>query len=237
MKYELTDETIEVKGHTLKRVRYLDTGELGGYIESEENLSQEGNARVSDNACVFGNALVSDNAEVFGNALVYDNALVFGSVWVSGNAEVFGNARVSGNAEVFGNARVYDNAEVYGKAGVYDYACVYGKAHVYDHACVSGDTRVSGDAQIYGNSYVRKGSWDKSPLQIQGSWFFFNVAGPNDIAVGCHIFTVGEWTKVYKQEFKEHKFTKERKAEYIAYFNEASKLYNFGVMLPLPENE
>ena len=33
MKYELTDETIEVYGKKLRRVRYLETGELGGWIE------------------------------------------------------------------------------------------------------------------------------------------------------------------------------------------------------------
>ena len=33
MKYELTQETIEWCGHTLRRVRYLKTSELGGWAE------------------------------------------------------------------------------------------------------------------------------------------------------------------------------------------------------------
>lgn len=52
-------------------------GELGGYVEKEENLSHSGNA------WVYGNARVSGDAEVYGDARVY------------GNAEVYGNARVS----------------------------------------------------------------------------------------------------------------------------------------------
>lgn len=93
-KYELTSETKIVFGHILYRIKalssfgYVSAGDLGGFLESEKNLSQNGNAWVSGNARVYGNAEVSGNAEVYGSARV------------SGNAEVYGNARVSGNAEV-----------------------------------------------------------------------------------------------------------------------------------------
>ena len=67
-KYELTDETIEVYGTALHRIKALKDfgnvkkGELGGYVESEHNLSQEGNC------WVCGNAKVCGNAEVYGDA-------------------------------------------------------------------------------------------------------------------------------------------------------------------------
>ena len=101
-KYELTDITIEQSGVTLYRIRAVRAikafgvkkGDLGGYVEKEENLSQSGNAWVSDNASVYGDASVSDNASVYGDAWVYDNA------WVSDNASVYGDARVSGDAWV-----------------------------------------------------------------------------------------------------------------------------------------
>ena len=58
-KYELTDETMEVCGRTLHRIRALrDIGtnvkkdDLGGFIESESNLSQD------DDGWVFGEAMV-----------------------------------------------------------------------------------------------------------------------------------------------------------------------------------
>ena len=88
MKYKLTEETKEHFGRTLHRIvcvtAFADVaaGELGGWIESENNLDQygnawvSGNARVSDDAQVYGNALVSDDAQVSGNALVYGNARV-----------------------------------------------------------------------------------------------------------------------------------------------------------------
>ena len=83
----------------------VEEGDLGGFIEKEDNLSQSGNAWVYGNAEVSGNARVSGNAEVSGNAWVYGNA------WVSGNARVYGNAEVSGNAWVYGNARVSGNED------------------------------------------------------------------------------------------------------------------------------
>lgn len=55
----------------------VKTGEFGGYIEKEENLSHFGNAWVSGNAWVFDNARVYDNAWVFGNAEVFNTMHFF----------------------------------------------------------------------------------------------------------------------------------------------------------------
>ena len=69
-KYELTSETKIVFGHILYRIKalssfgYVSAGDLGGFLESEKNLSQNGNAWVSGNAWVYGNAEVSGDARV-----------------------------------------------------------------------------------------------------------------------------------------------------------------------------
>lgn len=117
-KYELTSETKVFLGKTLYRIKALvqfgnvNAGDLGGWIEKEENLSQSGNAWVYGDASVYGDARVSGDASVSGNAWVYGNAEVSGDARVYGNARVSGDARVYGDAEVYGNARVYGNAEV-----------------------------------------------------------------------------------------------------------------------------
>ena len=103
-KYELTDETIKIGGHTLHRIKALvdfgnvKAGDIGGWIEKEENLAQDGNAWVYGDARVSGNALVCGNARVSGDVRVSGNALVYGNALVCGNARVSGDARVSGNA-------------------------------------------------------------------------------------------------------------------------------------------
>ena len=124
-KYEmLHEDKIEIGSHTLYRIRALKdfgnvkTGDIGGYIEKEANLSQEGicwiydNAKVYDsakvfsNAKVYGSAWVCDNARVCGNAMVYDRVRVYGNAWVYGSAWVCGDAWVCGNAKVCGSAKI-----------------------------------------------------------------------------------------------------------------------------------
>ena len=83
MKYKLTDETIVFGLVTLRRImglRDIDgickSQDLGGFIESEKNLSQDGDAWVFDDAQVFGDAWVFGDARVSGNALVSGDARV-----------------------------------------------------------------------------------------------------------------------------------------------------------------
>ena len=100
-KYEFTGETKNHYGVTLRQIRALVTivgvvssGDVGGWIESENCLDHSGNAWVYGNARVYGDARVSGNARVYGNAWVYGDARVYGDALVSGDALVFGNAWV-----------------------------------------------------------------------------------------------------------------------------------------------
>lgn len=149
--FELTDETIEVAGNTLHRIRctrdckWAKTGDLGGFIEKEDNLS--GDAWVADNARVSGNAWVFGTARVSGNAWVYDNAQVFGDAQVFGTARVSGNAWVSGNARVYNNAWVSDDAQVCGDARIdcikahcgFD---VFGSCGRHTHAYITAENKI-----------------------------------------------------------------------------------------------
>ena len=112
-KYKLTEEICyDFLGIKLYRIEALKDfanvkkGDKGGYIEKEDNLSQEGDcwiyddAKVYDNAKVFGNAVICDNAQVFGDAIIADNAQVCDNAKVSGNVIVCGNAIISGDAEI-----------------------------------------------------------------------------------------------------------------------------------------
>ena len=91
-KFEFTGETKTIslffRTATLHRIRavaefgLVKVGDLGGWIEKEENLSHEGKA------WVWGNAKVCGDAEVWGNAKVWGNADV------CGDAEVFSASHV-----------------------------------------------------------------------------------------------------------------------------------------------
>ena len=81
-KYEFTGEVKVEFGHTLNRIRLLvdlpsfRKGSIGGWIESEKNLSHEGSCWVSGNGRVFENGQVSGNGKVSGNGLVSGVAVV-----------------------------------------------------------------------------------------------------------------------------------------------------------------
>lgn len=92
-KYELTDEKIIVCGTTLYRIRALrdigdcvKAGDLGGFVESENNLSHSGSSWVFDNAQVYDKAQVCDNAWVCGDAVIRNTRdyIVFKNWWSSG---------------------------------------------------------------------------------------------------------------------------------------------------------
>ena len=89
-KFELTSEFVTFLGKKLFRIKALVAfgdvaeGELGGFIEKENNLDQSGDAWVYGDARVYGNARVSGDAWVYGNARVqccrdYSAASCFGS--------------------------------------------------------------------------------------------------------------------------------------------------------------
>ena len=123
-KYKLTSETKVIDGVEVHRIKALNSfwdikkGELGGWIESEKNLSQDGNAWVYGDAKVSGNARIFDNAIIGGNAIIFGNATVSGNAWVFGDATVCGDAKGCGDAKVRGNATVSGNATVDGNATV-----------------------------------------------------------------------------------------------------------------------
>ena len=92
-KYEFVEgDTILYGDIILRRIRgirdfgIVKKGDLGGNIESVNNLSHEGNCWVGDNACVF------EDTQVYGDAMVYENACVWG------NSKVYGESKICGHA-------------------------------------------------------------------------------------------------------------------------------------------
>lgn len=109
----------------------VQAGETGGWIEKPENLDQDGQCWVADEAIVFGgSACVKDNA------LVADNAVCEGSVCE--DAVVRGEASIKSKAICMGHSLICDSAIVNGI--VRGYATVAEKANVKKGTLVEGDT-------------------------------------------------------------------------------------------------
>ena len=181
-KFEITDKTKTIGNivfHQIKAIKSfgnVKAGDIGGWLEKEENLSNINDAWVYDDAQVSGDVQVFGNAQVSGDARVYDDAQVSGDAWVYDDAQVYDNARVSGNVRVSGNAQVYGNAQV------------------------SGDTQVSGNARVGGNALVYGDVLVKTPVINLISSAQFNVtAFCNSVVIGCKIHTVKKWEEIFKQ--------------------------------------
>lgn len=136
-KYEITDiaHPSNPKWHRIRALEYIgedvEPGDLGGFVESEDNLSQEG-------VCwIFNDAIACESALVSGNAVLKDQAVARGTALVSNNAEVGGKAIVQDYAIVL-------------EGYVSESAHICGKAKLTKELGSEGIPEVSGDAFVYG---------------------------------------------------------------------------------------
>lgn len=110
----------EFGGYPIKALRDfgdVKAGDTGGFIDSEDCLSQEGNCWVYPSGRVQGEGVVSNNARVYGTvrgsnvvmAQVRDNAVVEKGATVTHDAIVGGYTTVEEGAEIGMHARVFDD--------------------------------------------------------------------------------------------------------------------------------
>ncbi len=230
-------------GWVLKESNLSQKGDawIGEEAQVYEDALISGYTKIFEHACVYGNAhiygdtQVSGHARVFENAQVYGNARVFGNALIYGHACVYGDVRVYEDIRVYGSARVFDNAEIYGDAWVSGYAHISEHAHISDNALVydnarvfgstwiSGDAHIRGDALVSGDAQIFGGTWEKSPLSIQGTRDALTTSSHTEITVGCVTFTVEEWLKNYKEIGKENDYSDEEIEEYFSLIKTAEK--------------
>lgn len=205
----------------LRDIGSIKKGTLGGWIESEENLSQEGDCWVGDNAKVFDEARVYEDAHVMDNAIIRDyakihgKALCFGNAMVRGSAEVYDGATLSGKAFVSHDAKVYgyakvrhdaaviDKAKVYGNSIIRDSARIYGTAEICDNARIIGDARLyDGVIQLH-YDYVCVG-----PLGSRHAFTTLNLV-TGTICTGCFRGTLDEFKQEVYRTHGNNKFAEQ----------------------------
>lgn len=118
MTFTFTGETMKFRGRTLHRVFYPSLNEVGGWIESALNLSEDG-----DNG-VFGEAKVLNGGKLFNNVQLYDDAVCDGAVLTQ-------------------NCRMSDQTEAFGRRG--KEVLLIGGVQVLGQTKIVGPCRVSGD--------------------------------------------------------------------------------------------
>ena len=194
-KYEILKNTkVRFFGREIYRIKALKDfsdvkkGDIGGYVESEYNLSQEGDCWIYDNAVACDNAVVRDNSIVHDNVMVKNCAVVRDNTIICGNAEIKNHAVVKNYALVCGNSIVCDHAT----------AC--------DHAVISSHAKIDNHAKIKDKSqwFVVENVGSRND-----NITFYETDNVIYANVGCFSGTLDEFIKQVKITHKGNKFEKE----------------------------
>jgi len=192
-KYEILGEQVrELDGGVrVHRIRRLSDGALGGFVQSEENLSQQGTCWIHDDAVASGAARVVEDAQLRGRAAVSGQARISGKAVVQDDATVGGKARVQGEARVERHAAVSGEAEVSGSAELSDHAVAA------DHARISGKCHLWGLMRVTGDSKL-EGAYPVSGAQF-GLRHNLTVTGGH-VLFGDKRYTHAQWQKLPPQD-------------------------------------
>ena len=170
-KYELTDNTSSYKGIVLHQIRALrsfgnvKTGELGGFIESEDNLSHIGTCWVYNSAKVYGKiklmgtSIVSDEAIVTGNAtirvcIITDNSMFNASGNIRGKLIMSDDSYLSGNINLVGQLTMADSSSIRGSIDCSGQIIMADSSSIKDTLKCSGQLSMSDDSSMNGNSCI-----------------------------------------------------------------------------------
>ena len=213
-KYILTKETKEVDGHILHRIQaikdfgFVHTGDLGGWVEKEENLSHEGLCWVFDDAWVCGDAQIIENASA------YDYAEIKGYAILRGIATIGDNAIISEKAEAYGSSCIGDSARVYGYAKISDFSIIRSTAHIYGDANIRQWSNVLGPAKIYTGEITSTQDYlVVGPIGSRNSFTtFFKANGTIMVSCGCFKGTIEEFEEKVKMR---HEFASSYRRNYL----------------------
>lgn len=105
----VAEQTFETKNG------WVHEGDVGGFVQSEKNLSQTDSSWVFNTAKVFDDAMLVDSV-LTGNSQAFNSAILTDTI-VRDNARVHGNAMVTrckifGNCDVFGDAVEVNDTEM-----------------------------------------------------------------------------------------------------------------------------
>lgn len=171
-KFTLTNEfkVVAFGSAVVYRIKALKTfgnvqeGDLGGWVEKEENLSQKGECWIADEAVVIGNAKVMDDTIVKCHALVREEAVISDQAVIADNAAVYGNAHISGRSRILGSGTVYGDAMVTGVSVVRGH--VTGDASV-ENSYINANTIISGGSILRNFDYPPHGKYNMYASELR----------------------------------------------------------------------
>ena len=141
-KYEIfmdKKNTIEWKGHTLHRIKALRDfgdirkGDIGGYVENENNLSHKGNcwiyddAKVMDDSIMYDYSRICDKSELHDDSRMYNYSKMYDYSELHNNSIMNDDSEMHDNSKMYGNSIMYDYSEMHGDSELNNQVKLYGK--------------------------------------------------------------------------------------------------------------
>ena len=179
-KYELLlDNTFTIGTITLYRIRALrdfgtvKKGDLGGFVQSEKNLSHEGTCWLHDFSKSYHSGLVEKDAQIHHKAEVRNFAIAtdFATMWDYSALE--GNSVLGGHAKTKNWSTVGDDSRVTEYAIITQHAITGGRARVGGNVLVGGYVHIRGQAKVDGNGTISGGIYIHGNSTISGTYTLF----------------------------------------------------------------
>lgn len=167
----------EITVHRIKALKDIGeevkAGDVGGFIESEDNLDIYDDSWIYDSAIVCGNAVI-ENSEVRTHAFISDHVTITEKSKISGRAVISGNVRISNSivdddAHITGCVTVSKNSYVNGDADLRGNVCmidsvatgmcklaenvILHNSHVLEYASLGGSCKIV-ESTVKDNAYV-----------------------------------------------------------------------------------
>ena len=162
-KYEITDITHPVypELHRIRALRQVSSdvpyGTIGGFVQSEANLSQD-----RDDAWLYNDSVCRDEARVCESARLYDQAMAQNLALVSGSSTMYDNAIACDNAIITGGC-IRNDALVCGNARIRENDATHIAPVVTGQSVVMGD--LSGSVVVYGRGFILPGQTVDNPTR------------------------------------------------------------------------
>ncbi|KMT21496.1 hypothetical protein [Clostridium cylindrosporum] len=217
-KYELSKESKDHDHVAVYRIKALqsfitetgievNSGDLGGFIECENNLSQEGLSWIHNDSVVYKLGRVDGNCEVFDNSVVSERALLVNNVILRGNTEVRGvsqieNTVVDGEVIIMGISNLKgeyigngDNViKISGKSRVYD-SDIQGKVYIKDSMVINDSIIAEEEINIIESDVERSTLENKVVIlksRVSNSHLKGDVSLEESKATLCRIYSTNE---------------------------------------------
>lgn len=162
-KYEITDiaHPVYPELHRIRALRQVrvdvPAGELGGFVQSEANLSQ-GN----DDAWLYDDSISRHEANVCGGAQLHGRTVAQDLALVGGSSTMYGNAIACDSAIVTGGC-IRNDALVCGNARVRENPATHIAPVVTGQSVVMGD--LSGSVVVFDRSFILPGQTVDNPTR------------------------------------------------------------------------